>query len=289
MPDADGDGISDASDNCPAVANTNQANADSDALGDVCDACPNDSNNDLDGDGICGDVDACPNDPNNDLDGDGICGDVDACPNDPNNDLDGDGICGDVDACPNDPNNDLDGDGICGDVDNCPANANSGQADVDGDTVGDACDNCPAIPNPQQVATDPNSGCRLIDNNDGTVTDTDTGKMWERDTSSSHGWGNWCAAQTACNGAYYGYSDWHLPSVSEYQALTGGTSWPYGPQNWSLPDGHPFQGSQGWYWTSNNSTATCPGGGMAYIWARINSDIRLFLASEIYSIWCVRN
>ena len=100
MPDADGDGISDASDNCPAVANTNQANADSDALGDVCDACPNDLNNDLDGDGICGDVDACPNDPNNDLDGDGVCGDVD----------------------------------------NCPANANSGQYDGDADGIGNACE-----------------------------------------------------------------------------------------------------------------------------------------------------
>jgi hypothetical protein len=36
-PDGDGDGVPDASDNCPAVANGGQANADGDALGDACD------------------------------------------------------------------------------------------------------------------------------------------------------------------------------------------------------------------------------------------------------------
>jgi hypothetical protein len=37
-PDADGDGVPDASDNCPAVANATQANADGDALGNACDS-----------------------------------------------------------------------------------------------------------------------------------------------------------------------------------------------------------------------------------------------------------
>lgn len=36
--DTDGDTVPDADDNCPNVANTNQANADGDALGDACDA-----------------------------------------------------------------------------------------------------------------------------------------------------------------------------------------------------------------------------------------------------------
>ena len=44
-PDADGDGVLDASDNCPTVPNADQADADSDGLGDPCD--PDD-----DGDGI---------------------------------------------------------------------------------------------------------------------------------------------------------------------------------------------------------------------------------------------
>src|SRR5439155_22940090 len=37
--DRDGDGVVDASDNCPDVANPDQADADHDAVGDVCDPC----------------------------------------------------------------------------------------------------------------------------------------------------------------------------------------------------------------------------------------------------------
>ncbi|MEO8602720.1 MAG: thrombospondin type 3 repeat-containing protein [bacterium] len=39
-PDADGDGIADASDNCPAAANATQSDADHDGIGDACDSCP---------------------------------------------------------------------------------------------------------------------------------------------------------------------------------------------------------------------------------------------------------
>ena len=39
-PDADGDGISDRDDNCPAVANPMQSDADGDGVGDACDVCP---------------------------------------------------------------------------------------------------------------------------------------------------------------------------------------------------------------------------------------------------------
>jgi len=40
VPDGDGDGVPDASDNCPTVANPNQADADADGHGDACDPCP---------------------------------------------------------------------------------------------------------------------------------------------------------------------------------------------------------------------------------------------------------
>jgi hypothetical protein len=100
-PDVDNDGVLNEADNCPLVANPDQADADGDGLGDVCDPCPFDAENDADGDGICGDVDSCPGDT--DLDGDGVCGLTDNCPQVPNadqHDADGDGVGDACDACP---------------------------------------------------------------------------------------------------------------------------------------------------------------------------------------------
>jgi hypothetical protein len=42
--DSDGDGVGDRIDNCPAIANADQADVDFDGYGDQCDACPKDLN-----------------------------------------------------------------------------------------------------------------------------------------------------------------------------------------------------------------------------------------------------
>jgi len=142
--DADGDGVSDAEDNCPGISNADQADLDSDNVGDVCDA-------DDDGDGVADAGDNCPTVANADqvnTDG-GLSGD--ACDSDDDNDgvgdagdncrvvvnagqedLDGDGA---GDACDGDDDND----GVADAGDNCPT-ANPDQADLDADGAGDACD-----------------------------------------------------------------------------------------------------------------------------------------------------
>jgi hypothetical protein len=62
--DADDDGVSDDVDNCPAVANTDQANFDGDTVGDACDE-------DDDNDGVLDALDAFPLDPTESVDSDG--------------------------------------------------------------------------------------------------------------------------------------------------------------------------------------------------------------------------
>ncbi|QIZ85792.1 hypothetical protein HF888_07260 [Bermanella marisrubri] len=65
--DTDGDGIGDNGDNCPAIANPEQENADNDTAGDACDAFKNDPSETLDTDN-----DGIGNNADTDDDGDGV-------------------------------------------------------------------------------------------------------------------------------------------------------------------------------------------------------------------------
>lgn len=127
--DADKDTIPDTTDNCPGVPNSDQADRDTDGIGDVCDEC---TDTDQDGYGDPGITqNTCPED---------------TCPDTPNanqTDADNDGIGDACDTCPTDPLNDADNDGICGSIDNCPSDYNPGQSDTDGDGIGDACEPSP--------------------------------------------------------------------------------------------------------------------------------------------------
>ncbi|MCF6279507.1 MAG: thrombospondin type 3 repeat-containing protein [Flavobacteriaceae bacterium] len=195
-PDTDGDGINDDVDNCPMIANADQADNDNDGLGDICDDdddndtildvddnCPwtaNTNQSDLDSDGI-GDV--C----DDDMDGDGVLNVDDNCPMTANTDqadMDGDGI-GDI--C----DDDMDGDGIDNTSDNCPMTNNADQTDNDNDGIGDVCDddddndtvldaddNCSMTPNTDQQDTNQDGLGDVCEDcyGDGTINfyDTDT-------------------------------------------------------------------------------------------------------------------
>ncbi len=121
LTDRDGDGVFDPFDNCPDVANPNQANADFDNLGDACDMMNN--MEDADRDGIPDAGDNCP-----------------MVANPMQEDSDHDGI---GDACDMMMDVDTDRDGIVDARDNCPMAANPTQTDSDMDGLGDACDPTP--------------------------------------------------------------------------------------------------------------------------------------------------
>ncbi|TRY79590.1 hypothetical protein TCAL_11730 [Tigriopus californicus] len=203
--DADNDGIPNTPDNCPLVANPDQADTETDGddkRGDACDNCPflpNLDQEDADNDGL---GDAC--DP--DMDNDGVINERDNCPKTPNSDQrdsDNDGLGDACDNCPNDPNpdqadddedtfgnvcdtnNDIDRDGIPDPIDNCPTLPNADQLDTDDDGMGDECDpdadndgipnnrdNCWLAYNPQQIDSNRDGRgdiCQDDEDIDGTV------------------------------------------------------------------------------------------------------------------------
>ncbi|MFZ5979268.1 MAG: thrombospondin type 3 repeat-containing protein [Candidatus Zixiibacteriota bacterium] len=141
LTDTDGDEIPDDCDNCPGVANTDQANDDHDFYGNACD-------DEDDGDGILDAVDNCQfvrNANQADADGDDIGDLCDICPNDELNDADNDLVCDGSDNCfgkANPLQEDYDEDGFGDSCDNCIYAFNPGQEDENSDGIGDACESC---------------------------------------------------------------------------------------------------------------------------------------------------
>jgi hypothetical protein len=120
--DTDGDGVADRDDNCPAEPNPDQADLDSDGVGDACDP-------DRDNDGVDDSLDNCPAVANpTQADGDGD-GEGDACDVDDDND----GVSDEDDVCPGTIP------GAAVDASGCAAT----ERDSDRDGVNDALDDCP--------------------------------------------------------------------------------------------------------------------------------------------------
>ena len=171
-PDIDGDGITDAEDDCPAVAGLASLrgcpDADGDGIADKNDDCPDEAGiakfngcPDTDEDGIKDSEDKCPE----------VAGVTafEGCP-----DSDGDGLQDSEDDCPNEagphdnkgcPLADRDGDGVVDAEDECPDAAGvaalAGCPDMDGDGVKDSDDRCPREAGPKE-----NKGCPPVEKED---------------------------------------------------------------------------------------------------------------------------
>jgi len=198
--DADGDGVPDATDNCPNTPNADQADADNDGVGDACDNCPATANADqanADGDSAGDACDGCRNDPAKLDPGvcgcgvpEGSCGPPPRTPTPGPTDTDKDGVPDGRDVCPGTPagavvdahgcaasQRDTDADGVTDDKDRC-ANTPAGTQvdasgcpvpqDADGDGVVDAVDLCPNTPAGEAVNADGCAESQLDRDGDGT-------------------------------------------------------------------------------------------------------------------------
>lgn len=160
-PDADGDGVPDAQDNCPSTPNPDQLDSDGDGRGDACDNCP---------------ITANPDQADRDRDGVG-----DAC----DTDVDGDGVP--------DKNTDLSPKPVGEGGDNCPFDPNPDQANFDGDNFGNACDNCEMVPNNDQ---NPNACVRA----DGTPPFEHHIELVAPDSCDANSGGCWIRSRFTYNG-----------------------------------------------------------------------------------------
>ena len=195
--DTDGDGVSDADDQCPGSNGAVDANgcaadqrdSDGDGVNDNLDAFPNDPSEtaDSDGDGVGDNADVFPNNANesSDADGDGVGDNSDQCSNTPAGqsvnangcalsqlDTDGDGVNDAADLCPGssgsvDTNGcaanqrDSDGDGVNDALDAFPFDATE-SSDSDGDGVGDNADQCANTPSNEAANAEGCSDSQIV-------------------------------------------------------------------------------------------------------------------------------
>ena len=98
---------------------------------------------------------------------------------------------------------------------------------------------------------------RFVDNGDGTITDTNSGLMWSKDSTSLKNVDH-ATAERLCAGLdLAGHTDWRLPTVEELFALADRTRHSPAIDTDAFPDTE-----SDWYWTS---TITAWSSGRAWV------------------------
>lgn len=83
----------------------------------------------------------------------------------------------------------------------------------------------------------------FTDNGDGTVTDANTGLMWQQGEAGSMNWEN---AITCCEDlSLAGYTDWRLPNIKELESITDDSLYNPAIDTNYFPDAHASN-----YWSS---------------------------------------
>ncbi len=107
----------------------------------------------------------------------------------------------------------------------------------------------------------------LVDNGDGTISDTETGLMWQRDEAGAM---DWQAALAYCENlvlpAVGGYDDWRLPDRNELQSLINyaaynPATYKYGDGSEIFPDVHSSN-----YWSSTTYASYTYGAWLVYFY-----------------------
>ena len=87
------------------------------------------------------------------------------------------------------------------------------------------------------------ANAELVVNGDGTVTDTETGLMWQQDEA---GYMNWEESLAYCeNLKLAGYDDWRLPNINELRSLVDYSTYNPTIDTYAFPNA-----TSSYYWSS---------------------------------------